>query len=44
MTNSKNVTSCLTRIQQVRDELAAIRDDVANIELVRTTLKVIPEQ
>jgi hypothetical protein len=39
MTGSKNVTSYLTKIQQVRYELAAIGDNVADIELVRTTLK-----
>jgi hypothetical protein len=44
MTGSENVTSYLTRIQQVRDELAAIGDDVADTELVRTTLKGFSEQ
>jgi hypothetical protein len=44
MTSSENVTSYLTRIQQVRDEIAAIGDDVADTELVRTTLKGFSKQ
>jgi hypothetical protein len=39
MTGSETVTSYLTRIQQVRDELAAVGETVSDSELVRTTLK-----
>jgi hypothetical protein len=39
MTGSDTVTTYLTRIRQVRDELAAIGETVDDSELVRTTLK-----
>ena len=42
MTNSKKVTSYLTRIQQVRAEL--VGNDVADTDLVRMTHKGLSEQ
>jgi hypothetical protein len=39
MTGSDTVTTYLTRIRQVRDELAAIGETMDDSELVRTTLK-----
>ena len=38
MATSENVASYLTRISQVRDELAAIGEKVDGSELVRTTV------
>ena len=44
MTKVENVTTYLTRITQVRDELGAIREVVADNELVRTSLSGVTKQ
>jgi hypothetical protein len=44
MTKTENVVTYLTKISQVRDELGAFGEVVANSELVRTTLNGVPKQ
>ena len=44
MSNTDTMTSYLTKISQVCDELAAIGEIVPNLELVRTTLNGFSEQ
>jgi hypothetical protein len=43
MTKSETIASYLTRITQVRDELAAIGEEVEKTELVRLTLQGLPK-
>ena len=39
MTKDESVTSYLTRVAQIKDELAAVREIVLDSELVRIALK-----
>jgi hypothetical protein len=44
MTKSENVVTYLTRLTQVRDELRAVVEAIADSELVRTTLNGVTKQ
>jgi hypothetical protein len=44
MTKAENVVTYLTRLTQVRDELGAIGEAIADSELVRTTLNGVAKQ
>jgi hypothetical protein len=44
MTKVENVTTYLTKITQVRDDLAAVGEVVADSELVRTALNGLTKQ
>lgn len=44
MTNAENITSYLTRITQVRDELGSIGEVVVDNELMSTALNGVTKQ